>query len=260
MSKTHGGPRMGFFDHLHELRRRILYCLAVLFVVTLITMNFAPQIFEWLRQPLEHLPHQKLIVLSPLELYIVYLKLAVLAATFVSAPFILWQVWAFISPGLYAHEKRWISPFVALGSLFFVGGGAFAFFVVLPVGFKYVVAMMPETIESQYSVAIYFSLVISLMLAFGLVFELPLVMWILSAAGIVEPKTYSRLRRYWIVVAFIVAAVLTPPDPFTQVLMTIPLLIFFEAGIIGARIMYNRRRARPPQAVQASPDSQPQPR
>jgi sec-independent protein translocase protein TatC len=236
--------RMSFFAHLRELRRRIVYCLVGVFIAALVCMNYAPELFAWLRQPLEALPRQRLIVLSPLELYITYLKLALLASVFVCAPLILYQMWRFVAPGLYSNEKRWIAPFVILGTLFFVGGGAFAFYVVLPVGFKYVMAMMPETIDAQFSVALYFSLTIDLMLAFGVVFELPLVMWILSAAGIVNPKTYSRIRRYWIVVAFIVAAILTPPDPFTQCLMAVPLLLFFEAGVIGGRLLYRGRRAK----------------
>jgi sec-independent protein translocase protein TatC len=250
---TAADGRMSFIEHLAELRRRLLYCVAVVFVAALVCLSLAPEMFEWLRGPLMGLPHQKLIVLSPLELYVTYLKLAVLAAVFAASPFVLLQLWLFVAPGLYPQEKRWIAPFVVFGTLFFIGGGAFAFYVVLPLGFKYVLAMMPETIESQYSVAIYFSLVTQLMLAFALVFELPLVMWILSAAGIVEPRTYSRIRRYWIVAAFIVAAILTPPDPITQCLMAAPLLTFYELGVIGARMFYSRRqRGTGPSATQSN--------
>jgi sec-independent protein translocase protein TatC len=159
------------------------------------------------------------------------------------------QLWLFVSPGLYGHEKRWVIPFVVLGTLFFGGGGAFAFYVVLPIGFSYLAGSIPASIEAQYSVEVYFSLITNLILAFGVVFELPLVMWILSAAGLVDPKVYKKLRRYWIVVAFVIAAILTPPDPFTQILMAVPLLFFFEIGVLGSRFLY-RRRTRPP----ATPD------
>jgi sec-independent protein translocase protein TatC len=234
--------RMSFFDHLRELRKRIVWSIGVLFVLAVVGMSFAPEMFEWLRGPLINVPHQKLIVLSPLEMYITYLKLAIMAAIFVGAPFLLLQIWLFVAPGLYPHEKKWIVPFIVLGSVFFVGGAVFAFYVVLPMGFKYVIEMMPSTVESQYSVEIYFGLVTKLMLAFGVVFELPLIMWILSAAGIVDPKTYTRIRRYWIVAAFIIAAILTPPDPFTQCLMAAPLLIFYELGVLGSKIMFRRRQ------------------
>jgi sec-independent protein translocase protein TatC len=235
---------MTFVEHLRELRRRIVWALVGVGVVSVMCFSFSPEMFDYLRRPLLTLPHQKLIVLSPLELYVTYIKLAILASLFLSAPWSLAQVWLFIAPGLYGHEKRWVLPFVVLGTLFFAGGGAFAFYVVLPIGFNYVVAAMPATIEAQYSVEVYFSLVTNLMLAFGIVFELPLIMWIVSAAGIVDPQVYSKLRRYWIVVAFIVAAVLTPPDPFTQILMAVPLLFFFEIGVIGARLLYRRRAER----------------
>lgn len=236
------GPdgRMSFLQHLAELRRRLIYSLVIVFVAAIGCMAFAPQLFDWLRGPLLDLPHQKLIVLSPLELYITYLKLAVLAALFVAWPFILVQVWLFVAPGLYPKEKRWVAPFVLLGTVFFAGGALFAFYGVLPIAFRYVVTMMPETVEAQYSVAIYFSVVIKLMMAFGIVFELPLIMWILAAAGIVNPKTFARWRRYWMVLAFVVAALLTPPDPFTQSLMAMPLLAFYELGVLGARVMYRR--------------------
>ncbi|MBN1962892.1 MAG: twin-arginine translocase subunit TatC [Deltaproteobacteria bacterium] len=233
--------RMTFFEHLGELRRRLLYCIALLFIVAVVSLSFAPEMFEWLRGPLLYLPHQKLIVLSPIELYITYLKLGVLAAIFISSPFLLLQLWLFVAPGLYPQEKRWLGPFVIIGSLFFVAGGAFAYYIVLPLGFKFVVSQMPETISAQYSVAIYFKLVIQLILAFGIVFELPLIMWILSAAGIVTPKFFSRMRRYWLIASLIIGALLTPPDPFTQILMAVPLIAFYEIGVFGAKIMHRRR-------------------
>jgi sec-independent protein translocase protein TatC len=235
------GERMSFFSHLAELRKRLIYSLLGVAVAACVCLSFSAEIFEWLRGPMNMLKGTKLIVLSPLELYVTYIKLGIVAAIFMAAPWILYQLWCFVAPGLYGHEKRWIAPFIILGTLFFVGGAAFSFYIVLPLGFEYVVKMMPSTIEAQYSVAVYYSLVTSLMLAFGVVFELPLVMWILSAARIVDPKVYGKIRRYWIVVAFVVAAILTPPDPFTQCLMAVPLLVFFEAGVIGAKILYRRR-------------------
>jgi len=235
-----GVPRMTFMQHLVELRRRLLWALVGVFIAAAVCLTFSAELFEWLRTPLASVKQETLIVLTPLELYVTYLKLGVVAALFVSAPWCLYQVWLFVAPGLYSHEKRWVVPFVSLGTLFFVGGGLFAFYVVLPMGFQYVLAEMPKTVEPRFSVALYFDLVINLSLAFGVVFELPLVMWVLSAARIVNPAFYTRVRRYWIVVAFVVAAILTPPDPFTQTLMAIPLLVFFEVGALGARLLYRR--------------------
>lgn len=236
--------RMSFIEHLRELRFRLLLVAAVIFVATFGAFAFAPQIFDWICMPLKAIDAQKMQVLSPLEMFITYLKLAVIAALFASSPWVLIQVWLFVAPGLYSHEKRWIVPFVFLGTVFFIGGAAFAFYVVMPFGFKYLVAMVPDTVEASYRVAEYISFVIRLLLAFGIVFELPLVMWILAAAGVVKPEGFSRLRKYWLVIAFIIGALLTPPDPMTQIMMAIPLILFFELGILGARMLYPSRRKR----------------
>ena len=243
--------RMSLLEHLEELRRRLIYSLIVLGGVTIACMALAPTLFNWLRVPLESVKGQKLIALGPLELFMVYLKLAILAGVFVSAPWILYQAWMFVAPGLYRHERRWVIPFVFFGTLFFLAGGAFNFLLVLPYGFQYLVQMAPADIETQYSVSNYFSFVVHLSLAFGLVFELPLIMWVLSGIGLINPRSYGKFRRYWIVLAFVIGGVLTPPDPFSQFLMAVPLLLFFELGIIGAKLVYRRRALRgaaPPQA------------
>jgi len=233
---------MTLLEHLEELRRRILYAGIALVIVTFACFALAPRLFDWLRIPLEGLPAQKLIALSPLELFMVYLKLSILAGIFVTAPWILFQVWMFVAPGLYRHEKRWMIPFILCGTLFFVAGGAFNFYLVLPYGLRYLAELAPEIVETQYSVAAYFSFVVQLSLAFGVVFELPLLMWVLAGMGVVKPATFSKLRRYWIVLAFIIGGVLTPPDPFSQLLMAIPLLIFFELGVLGAKVLHRRHQ------------------
>ena len=234
--------RMSFISHLGELRRRLMYVVAVLLAAALGCFSFAPELFEILRRPLENIPDASMIVLTPLEMFVTYLKLAVVAGIFVTTPWILVQLWLFIAPGLYQNEKRWLAPFVILGSLFFCLGGAFAFYVVLPLGFEYLVKMVPDSVDANYSVGAYFALVIRLLLAFGLVFELPLVMWILAAAGITSPDFFSTKRKYWIVVAVVLAAFFTPPDPFTQLLMAVPLVLFFELGILGAKLFYRKRQ------------------
>lgn len=236
---------MSLFDHLSELRKRIVSSFVVLFLATFACFGFAEQLFLWLKGPLDDIAGHQMVVLSPLEMFITYLKLALLAAVFVSAPWILLQIWLFIAPGLYASEKKWVVPFILLGSLFFLGGGAFGFYIVIPNAFDFLTTMVPDAVEATYSVELYFSLVIRLLLAFGIVFELPLVMWILSAAGIVDPATYAKLRKYWVVCAVVLGAMLTDPSPLTQVLMAGPLIIFWELGIIGGRLLYRRKeRAR----------------
>lgn len=236
--------RMSFVEHLRELRRRIAYCVVFVFVVTLGAFSLREQIFDWIIGPLQAISGKKMQVLGVVEIFIVYLKLSVMAAIFLSSPFILLEAWLFVAPGLYRHEKKWLGPFVMLGTLFFVGGGAFAFYVVMPFGFAQLVEMVPKDIEANYRVADYIGLVIRLLLAFGLVFELPLIMWILAAAGIVSPRTMARGRKYWVVIAAVLAAFLTPPDPATQIMMLVPLVFFFELGLLGARLFYRRRAPR----------------
>jgi len=237
-NKELDGSKMSFLSHLKELRQRIFYTLAGMLIGTLICFSWAPEMFELLRHPLAGIQDQQMIVIGPLEMFITYLKLSVLAGVFLTSPWILAQIWFFISPGLYSNEKKWLAPFVGLGSLFFIAGGYFAYAVVLPMGFEYLVEMVPESVAAQFSVGLYFSLVVRLILAFGIVFELPLAMWILSAAGIIHPDTYVGIRKYWLIISVALAAFLTPPDPFTQMMMAIPLVLFFEAGIIGSRLLY----------------------
>ncbi len=228
---------MGFMDHLDEFRQRLISSTIVLVLATFVCFTFSEDLFLWLQTPLTKIPGQKMMVLGPLEMFVTYLKLSMLAGLFVSAPWHLYQFWRFVSPGLYRTERRWVLPFIVLGTLFFVGGAAFAFYLVLPMGFDYLIKMTPETVISQYSVAIYVSLVTHMLLAFAIIFELPLVMWILGASGVVTPDAMASIRRYWIVAAFVIGGVLTPPDPITQIMMAVPLLLFYELGIFGARIL-----------------------
>ena len=232
---------MSLMGHLGELRQRLFIVFGTLVVGTIGAFNFAPDIFRLLAGPLETLTRQQLMVIGPLEMFLTYIKLALLSALFVGFPIILLQVWHFIAPGLYAHEKRWILPFIFLGTLFFMGGGFFAYKIVIPLGFKYLVAMVPEYVDVQYSVAIYFALIIRLILAFGIVFELPLFMWIIGASGIIAPETLSSFRKYWLIIAVVIGAMLTPPDPITQMLMALPLFLFFEIGLLGARFLYKAK-------------------
>lgn len=244
---------MSLVEHLTELRRRLIYVVIVLFVATIISFTFAPELFHFLRRPLDVVTTgQKLIVLSPLEMVFTYMKLALLAAFFVTAPWILAQLWFFVAPGLYAHEKKWIAPFIIMGTLSFISGGAFGFYVVIPNMFKYLTAMVPVGVENQYSVEVYFTIVFHLLLAFGFVFELPLVMWILAAAGLVKAQLFAKWRKYWLIAAFVIGGVVTQdPSPVSQFLMAVPLILFWELGIIGARIV-QRKRASARVAAEAS--------
>lgn len=235
--------RMHFLDHLGELRRRLIYSCVALVLCTAVAFRFARELFEYLCLPLALLPMSKMIVLGPLEMFITYIKLALMVGLMASSPVILAQLWFFVAPGLYPSERRWVVPFILAGSSCFVGGAAFCFYLVLPASFRYLIDMVPLTVEAHYSVSLYFSLVIQLMLAFGVVFELPLIMVLLAAAGLVDAPAYRSFRKYWIVLATVIGGVLTPtPDPMTQLMMAVPLIVFFELGIIGAQMIADSKR------------------
>jgi sec-independent protein translocase protein TatC len=237
-----GSSRATFFQHLEELRKRLIYVTVVGVLVACVCYNYAPLIFEWLRQPLAAVSTQKMAVLDQLEMFSTYIKLSLIAAMFVTAPWAFLQLWLFVSPGLYPHEKKWVLPFVFLGTVFFVSGAAFAYYIVLPNVFKFLVMMLPASVEAHYSVSNYFSLVMQLLLAFSCIFELPLVMWILALAGFFSPDTYARFRRYWLLISAVLGGILTPtPDPLTQIMMAAPLVLFFEVGILGSRLLVRKR-------------------
>ena len=240
-----GGQAMPFLAYLGELRRRIIVCIVTVVLAWLVAFTFAEPLFEYARLPLAQVPNSKMIVLDPLEMFTTYMKLAMLVAMLVSSPVLVLQLWLFVAPGLYPSERKYVVPFVVAGSGFFVGGAAFCFYLVLPASFAYLVEMVPHSVEAQYSVALYFSLIVQLMLAFGLIFELPLVMTLLGASGLVSAKAFASFRKYWVVLATFLAGVLTPTgDLLTQAMMAVPLMVFFELGIVGARAIGRRGPAR----------------
>jgi len=186
----------------------------------------------------------KLVVLSPLEVFFAYLKIALVVGLFLACPIWLFQAWAFVAPGLYAKEKKVVLPVVLSASALFVAGGLFAYFVMFPVMFDFLVnQMLPQTLAASFTVDNYIGLLLRLTVAFGVVFELPLAIAMLASIGIVTPKGLRRMRKYAIIVAFVLGAFLTPADPVSQLLMAGPLIIFYEIGIILAGIVGRPRSA-----------------
>lgn len=229
---------MPLTSHLEELRKRLIRSLIAIGIVFAACYNFKEKLFEILTYPLVNaLPENSYMIYTGLpEAFFNYLKISFFASIVLASPFILFQIWKFISPGLYRSEKKHVAPFVISSSALFVGGVLFAYFVVLPPAFKFFVGFSTDFLKPMLSVKEYLSLAMKLLLAFGVVFEIPVVLYFLSRIGIVNPKVLATKRKYAVLIIFIVAAILTPtPDAFTQCLMAVPMMVLYEIGIFVSR-------------------------
>ncbi|MCC7384241.1 MAG: twin-arginine translocase subunit TatC [Deltaproteobacteria bacterium] len=187
----------------------------------------------------------KLVVLSPLEPFFAYLKIALVVGLFLACPIWLFQAWRFIEPGLYAKERAFVLPVVLSGSALFIGGGAFAYFLMFPLMFDVLInQMMPAELTGSFTVDNYLSLLLTMTVVFGIVFELPLIIALLAGLGFITPQALIKFRKYWLILAFVIGAILTPADPLSQSMMAVPLVIFYEVGIIAAKILTRRREQR----------------
>jgi sec-independent protein translocase protein TatC len=235
--------KIPFTAHLEELRKRLIVCFIAIGVGFLISFGFKEEIFNILVLPLIHAMKEgeTLIFTGLPEAFFTYLKVAFLAGIMVASPVILYEFWMFVAPGLYKKERRMLAPVVLLSTFFFVGGSLFGYFVVFPWGFKFFLGFATETIRPLPSMKEYFSFAAKLLLAFGLIFELPLVLTFLARLGIVSVDFLKKKRKYAYLLAFVVGAVLTPPDVITQIMMAIPLICLYELSILGARIFGKKK-------------------
>ena len=237
--------RMPFMEHLGELRTRIVRSLVALLVGLGIALPFSERLTDFLARPVTKLGY-KLVFTAPAEAFWVQMKVALIAGLFIAAPGILWQVWAFIAPGLHEHEKKYAVPFILIGSIMFLLGGAFALFVVTPYAIAFLLSYARETLQPMITLENHIDFLLKFTLAFGAVFELPLIITILSRIGVVNARMLARNRKYAILGAFLAGAILTPtPDAFNQSLMAGPLIILYEVGILCARI-FGRKPAPAP--------------
>jgi len=236
MAETVDESKMSFMEHLGELRTRIMRSLYALLAGLAIALPFSQQIMDYLAKPARDTGHN-LVFLALTEAFWVQMKIGLIAGLFIAAPAILWQVWRFISPGLHGHEKKYAAPFVVIGSLLFLGGGAFALKVVTPFAIQFLLSYERPGLQAMISIGSYVDFLLKFTVAFGAVFELPLALTILARMGVVNAKMLARNRKYAILGAFIAAAILTPtPDMFNQALMAGPLIVLYEVGILCARI------------------------
>ncbi|PSJ43676.1 twin-arginine translocase subunit TatC [Zobellella endophytica] len=224
-------------SHLVELRGRLLRAFAAILLVFLALVYFANDIYSILAEPLlKQLPEgASMIATGVATPFLTPLKLTLIVSFFAAIPYVLYQVWAFIAPGLYKHEKRLIAPLVFSSALLFYAGAAFAYFVVFPLAFGFFTKMAPEGVTIATDIASYLDFVLGLFVAFGIAFEIPIATILLCWTGVTTPKDLSGKRPYVIVIVFIVGMLLTPPDVISQTLLAIPMWLLFEVGVFFAR-------------------------
>jgi sec-independent protein translocase protein TatC len=223
-----------FLSHLIELRDRLLKALGAVILVFLPCFFFAPQLYDALAQPLmAALPEgAHMIATGVVTPFLVPVKVAMMVAVCVALPVILYQAWAFVAPGLYAHEKRFVLPLIVASSFLFFAGMAFCYFFVFGVVFKFVYSIAPKSIEVAPDIENYFSFVLGMFFAFGVTFEVPVAVVLLVKMKMVTVAKLKEIRPYVIVGAFVVAAVVTPPDVVSQIMLAIPLWFLYEVGIV----------------------------
>jgi sec-independent protein translocase protein TatC len=230
--------KIPFTEHLEELRKRLIVCFIAVGMGFVLSYGFKEKLFQILTRPLIRVMQtgDKLIFTGLPEAFFTYLKVAFLSGIILAAPIIFYEFWMFVAPGLYDKEKRLMVPVVVLSTVFFVGGAFFGYFIVFPFGFKFFLGFASETIRPLPSMREYLGFASKLLLAFGIVFELPLIITLLAKLGMVSVSFLKKNRKYAILLFFIGAAILTPPDVVTQIMMALPLILLYEISIIGARI------------------------
>lgn len=247
--------KMPLLEHLNELRQRITVSLIAIGITFIVSFYYSEHIFKLLIFPLHNTlqfslkmpfiiikqsenPGPTLVFLAPAEAFWMHLKISFVSALVISSPLILFEAWRFIAPGLKAEEKKYAMPFVIITTLLFLIGALFCFIIVLPFAIQFLLTYKTEILKPMLSVGSYMDFCLKFILAFGAVFELPVVLIFLTRMGIVTTDFLAKNRKYAIVLAFVLAAILTPtPDAFNQSLMAIPIILLYEAGILASRIV-----------------------
>ena len=238
-------PEQPFISHLVELRSRVIRALCGSLAVFILLAPFSNYIYTLLAGPLlAHLPeHSSMIAIEPVSPFLTPIKLSLVLAIFIAIPWILYQAWAFVAPGLYQHERRMVLPLLGSSTLLFYCGMAFAYYVILPIFFAFVTSTAPEGVEVMTDISRYLDFVLALFFAFGIAFEVPIATVILVLIGVTTPESLAAKRPYVIVGAFVIGMLLTPPDVISQTLLALPMWLLFEAGVLISRILLRRRAA-----------------
>ncbi len=232
-------PEQGFMSHLIELRARLLKAILAVLIVLLALVPFASKLYSYLARPLvARMPQgAHLVAIDVASPFLTPLKLAFFVALFVAMPVVLYQLWAFVSPGLYRHEKRLARPLLVSAVVLFYAGCAFAYFLVLPMVFRFLTAVTPAGVSMMTDIGHYLDFVLVVFLAFGLCFEMPVAVVLLAAIGFVDLPKLKKARGYVIVGCFVVAAILTPPDVISQTSLAVPMCLLYELGLIAVRVL-----------------------
>jgi len=243
----------GFVSHLEELRKRLIHSFIFLFVFFIICYFFAEYLYGFLVEPYSKAVkndgiERRLIFTALQETFLTYIKVAFFAAFFITCPFILVQIWKFIAPGLYNHEKSAILPYLILTPILFFLGGMLVYYLIMPLAIKFFLSFESAGLNTSLPIQLeakvneYLSLIMKLIFAFGLSFQLPVVLSLLARVGVVDSQFLKERRKYVIVIIFAAAAILTPPDPITQIGLAIPLLILYELSIFSVNIIEKKAK------------------
>ena len=254
MSKKNNEESGTFVSHLSELRSRIIKTFIFLFFAFIICYYFAAEIYNFLVAPytniiLEKNLDRRLIYTALHEAFLTYLKVAFFAAFFITSPIFLTQIWKFIAPGLYEHEKSAIMPYLVVTPILFLLGGMLVYYLIMPLAIKFFLSFESTGITTSLPIQLeakvneYLSLVMKLIFAFGLSFQLPVILNLLAKVGAIDSQYLKERRKYFIVIIFAAAAVLTPPDPITQIGLAIPLLILYELSILSVKLTEKKNNA-----------------
>ncbi len=234
---------MDFVPHLEELRKRLLLWAVIFSIAAVTAYFFSRQILDFLTEPLRQYTHAALYFQKPYEAFVVHIKIAAFTGFVITSPLLLIQLWFFAAPGLYEKEKKTFLPVALISSVLFLVGVVFSYTMVIPWGLGIMLSFQTESMRPMLTVGSYFSFLTGMMIAFGILFDFPVVMVGLVELGVVETKTLAQSRRPIIVIIFIVAAVLTPsPDPISQILLALPLWALFEISLLVAGHREKSRR------------------
>jgi sec-independent protein translocase protein TatC len=247
------GTEAPFVSHLVELRDRLIRALLAVIVV-FVGLCFWPGpggLYDLLATPMTANlpPGTKLIATNVFSPFLVPLKITLMGAFLVALPVVLYQVWAFVAPGLYSHEKKMVMPLVVSSTILFFAGVAFCYFIVIPSLTKFIVAVAPSSINTAPDIEQYFGTVLTLFLVFGIAFEVPVAVVVLARIGVVTIDQLKKFRGYFVVVAFVVSAIVTPPDVVSQLSLAIPLCLLYEIGIWSAKLFIRVTKAPPEEAA-----------